>query len=108
MRIASAVRATRALTGGIVAAHAAVAAKRASFNPLVQGSTPWRPTSCCFMSFGGGSVESFDVYGGTDPITRTTPAHEAVLAGHGDLGAGVEDPAIKVDVELHRREAVRR
>jgi len=45
MRIASAVRATRALTGGIVAAHAAVAAKRASFNPLVQGSTPWRPTS---------------------------------------------------------------
>ena len=74
MRIASAVRATRALTGGIVAAHAAVAAKRASFNPLVQGSTPWRPTSCCFMSFGGGSVESFDVYGGTDSITRTLPS----------------------------------
>ncbi len=31
-------------TRGIVAGQANVADERASFNPLVQGSTPWRPT----------------------------------------------------------------
>ena len=33
-----------ASTRGIVAGQAGFADERASFNPLVQGSTPWRPT----------------------------------------------------------------
>jgi hypothetical protein len=33
-----------ALTRGVGAGQARVADERAPFNPLVQGSTPWRPT----------------------------------------------------------------
>jgi len=33
-----------ALTRGVGAGQARVAAEHAPFNPLVQGSTPWRPT----------------------------------------------------------------
>ena len=41
----SAMRALVALTRGVCAGKACAADERASFNPLVQGPTPWRPTS---------------------------------------------------------------